>query len=560
MTTDRAWSRSVAAVPFCMAALSMLAACDDDPVEPLPDPPALSVRLEVSDPAVSLTSAAGRIDSARVRLSHAGLKIDSIVTSAAVGQDLPLEPASLKGGETVNLSVVAYEAGVETFTIDTTVTVAAGANSAILTLQPVLGSFEPVLMVSAGEAHACSLNTHGQTFCWGATEGAGGSAAPVASAYGPTPALVSTPEPLAALSVGGSHRCGLTAAGALYCWGENIQGQVGDGTTTHRAEPVKIDDGPWRAVDAGLKHSCAIAQDGAVSCWGGNGRNTVDDIGGPLGFLATDVCPVGDTYYGDVLCAKTPTPVAGLTATQVSSGLFHSCAVTSDGPLCWGWNRGLQLALDLGEDTPADASPTPVPVEGLPGTPSSIHAGTLFSCALVAGTPWCWGNMIAGRSAAFDYGQFGDGAQDGNPVPAPAQTSASLVSLEVAWANSVSNSTVCGLDAAGTAHCWGPNGDGQIGVASGGTVCAQISSGDLDCAVTPVAVDTDLRFTQLSAGLRFTCGRTTTARAACWGLNENGELGDGTTTGGHMPRLVGGAGGGASPERHAGGIPAASRH
>jgi alpha-tubulin suppressor-like RCC1 family protein len=97
----------------------------------------------------------------------------------------------------------------------------------------------------------------------------------------------------------------------------------------------------------------------------------------------------------------------------------------------------------------------------------------------------------------------------------------------------VGGSHLCGLTASGAAYCWGVNYDGQLG---DGSLNGPQPCGGTACSTTPVAVAGGLSFIELSAGNSYTCGVTSTHVAYCWGFNGQGQLGVGNTTG---PELCG---------------------
>jgi alpha-tubulin suppressor-like RCC1 family protein len=82
---------------------------------------------------------------------------------------------------------------------------------------------------------------------------------------------VATDSPLAAIALGGVHGCALARDGRTLCWGRNLYGQVGDGTTTDRSRPVAVTgDRRWSAVYANGGHSCGTSAGGDSYCWGYN--------------------------------------------------------------------------------------------------------------------------------------------------------------------------------------------------------------------------------------------------------------------------------------------------
>src|SRR5688572_13517421 len=86
----------------------------------------------------------------------------------------------------------------------------------------------------------------------------------LAGCYSPEPSdAPADPLPLARVAVGGTHACGIDAEGELYCWGDNIYGQLGNGDDQLRVVPTPVAlAGPWSEVSCGLSHTCAIGTDG----------------------------------------------------------------------------------------------------------------------------------------------------------------------------------------------------------------------------------------------------------------------------------------------------------
>jgi len=127
------------------------------------------------------------------------------------------------------------------------------------------------------------------------------------------------------VSTGYSHTCGVSTDGAVYCWGNNSAGQLGDGTTTDRSSPTPVLGGlAFTAVRAGYLHTCGITIGGAVYCWG-------DNRSGQLGDGTT-------TDHSMPTLIKTFTP-GGLAYAHLNSGGGHTCIVDeAAAAYCWGFN------------------------------------------------------------------------------------------------------------------------------------------------------------------------------------------------------------------------------
>jgi alpha-tubulin suppressor-like RCC1 family protein len=144
--------------------------------------------------------------------------------------------------------------------------------------------------VSVGNQHSCALSTGGAVYCWG-SNGYGQLGDSTTSNHS-APVLVKGALTFAGLAAGGRHSCGLTASGAAYCWGDNTFGQLGNGTTSSITSPtlapVAVTGGlSFTAIAAGFSHSCGLMAAGAVYCWGANdsgqlGDNTTTGRAGPV--------------------------------------------------------------------------------------------------------------------------------------------------------------------------------------------------------------------------------------------------------------------------------------
>src|SRR5262249_25213169 len=204
-----------------------------------------------------------------------------------------------------------------------------------------------------------------------------------------------------AVDLGAFFSCALIQDGSVRCWGSNDSGQLGDGTTTNSSTPVTVVGLTGAAaVTGGGFHTCARFPDGTLQCWG---RNDNTQLGDPsIGFQSS-----------------TPVRINGITrATAVTAGGFHTCTLPGDGTVqCWGQNTFGQLGVGTGDPGfltrdrfQGTFNPSPVTVNGIT-TATAVSAGGWHTCALLQdGTVRCWGDNT--------WGQLGDGAAV-PPSPGP---------------------------------------------------------------------------------------------------------------------------------------------
>jgi alpha-tubulin suppressor-like RCC1 family protein len=309
------------------------------------------------------------------------------------------------------------------------------------------------------------------------------------------------------ISAGGNHTCAV-ADGRAFCWGYNVYGQLGNNSTTDTSVPVAVDtsgvlaSNTITAISAGLWHTCAVA-DGRAYCWGSNasgelGNDSITDSAVPVAVDASGV-----------LAGKT---IAGITA-----GGSHSCAVADGRGYCWGANFAGQLG---NNSTAFSAAPVAVDTSGVLAdkTVTAISAGYQHTCAVADGRGYCWGWNLES--------ELGNNSTAWSKVPVPVDTSGELAGKTVT-AISAGNQHTCAL-ADGRAYCWGDNRSGQLGN-NNTTLTARV----------PVAVDTagPLAFRTvwaISAGGYHTCAAAD-GRAACWGHNGSGQLGNNSATDSRAP-------------------------
>ena len=137
-----------------------------------------------------------------------------------------------------------------------------------------------VIALTAGDRHTCALLADGGAKCWGANDDGRLGDGTVTARLVPT-AVVGLGAPLAAISAGGAHTCGVTTAGAALCWGYGAEGRLGTGSTEDSSVPVGVAGlgADVVAVAAGGRHGCAQRIDGVIECWGSGRFGQVGDGG-----------------------------------------------------------------------------------------------------------------------------------------------------------------------------------------------------------------------------------------------------------------------------------------
>ncbi|MBI2916825.1 MAG: S8 family serine peptidase [Chloroflexi bacterium] len=292
---------------------------------------------------------------------------------------------------------------------------------------------------------------------------------------------------------GGWHSLALSSAGTVWAWGWNDQGQLGDGTTTGRTTPVQVSGltGVAAVAVGDYYHSLALKSDGTVWAWGWNYHGQLGD--------------------GTTTDRHTPVPVSGLTGVvAIAAGGYHSLALKSDGTVwAWGGNDNGQL----GDDTQTNRT-TPVQVSGLTDV-TAIAAGGYYSLALKSdGTVWAWGRNVVG--------ELGDGTTTGRTTPVQVSGLTGATAIAAGGYHSLA------LKSDGAVWAWGYNNHGQLG------------DGTTTNRHTPVQVSGLTGVTTFAAGGLHSLALRSDGTVWAWGYNNNGQLGDGSTTNRHTPVPVSG--------------------
>lgn len=313
------------------------------------------------------------------------------------------------------------------------------------------------------------------------------------------PALTTAALPFATkMSLGLYHTCAVLNTGAAKCWGGNDYGQLGIGTTTGISAPVTVSGlgSGVASIAAGWYHTCALTTGGGVKCWGDN--------------------EYGQLGNGTTHDFSTPVNVSGLTSgvSAIAADGYYTCAILSTGGVkCWGKNSTGQL----GNGT-TDNSSIPVNVYDLNNGVAAISSSASHTCArLGAGGIKCWGNNEQGQLGVGTWYWY-------STIP----VDVSVLINGVADISAGGGHTRVVLNT-GAAKCWGSNEFGQLG------------NGTTSSSYTPVdVVGLSSGVSAIAANGYYTCALLNTGAAKCWGYNTSGQLGDGTTTDSSIPVDVSG--------------------
>ncbi len=348
-------------------------------------------------------------------------------------------------------------------------------------------------------------------------------------------------------------------SGTVSAWGGNFVGDLGNGTNTNSNTPVEVSGlSGVTAIAGGEEHSLALKGDGTVWAWGDNGTgelgantfgssfsNTplqvlgpggVGDLAGVTAIAGGDLWSLalksdgtvwawGWNVYGQLgngtnTTSNTPVQVSGLSGVTAIAAGNHGLALKSDGTV-WAWGDNSFGELGNGTNT---TSNTPVQVLGLSGV-TAIAAGVRHSLALKSdGTIWAWG--------ANSSGQLGNGTNTNSNTPLQVSGLSGVTAIAGANANNT-----YALKSDGTVWAWGDNFFGELGNGTftpSNTPAQVVGTGAVGylSGVTVIASGSFLGLALKSDGTVW-----------AWGLNESGQLGNGTNTNSNTPVQVLGTGG-----------------
>lgn len=365
------------------------------------------------------------------------------------------------------------------------------------------------------------------------------------------------------LGLGAKHSCAIDGQGGVRCWGHNEDGQLGTGDTAQSLSPKEVvDDGgavfdeEVRQLALGNAHSCARTDDGIIVCWGDNSSNQL-----------TELSSSDHTTYA-LEISNLPQ-----SAQTLGTGSHHSCVEHAPGQLS-SWGSNWQGELGVG-DTDWYTTPQEVIFAGDDtGGIQKFDGGPMFSCYLdVSGDLYCWGENIFGQTGSGDADEITQPKKvavlDGEDLPLR-DFSAGGAFGDGSGVQMTIGGFTCVVDAGDGVQCWGYGDHGQLGdelgggnhstepvqvqgledgveeiVLGGEHACAlladgavrcwgyneygQLGNGTTDDSAEPVDVELPEAAISVFAGEFHTCAALETGGLHCWGQNEYGQLGDGTT-------------------------------
>ncbi len=315
------------------------------------------------------------------------------------------------------------------------------------------------------------------------------------------------PPNITDITTGERHSCGI-ADGKAYCWGSNIDGQLGNGSVTPSATPTPVDTSGVLAgktvtdIATSYFHTCAVAS-GKAYCWGLNDNGNLGD-----GTTNTAYSPVAVNDTG---------VLSGKTVTAINVGIYHTCAVADQRAYCWG--SGTNGKLGRGSTT-ASSVPVAVSTSGVLSGVNITHiaVGGQHTCVIGGGRAYCWGLGTDGR--------LGHASTGSSSSPVAVATNTGLSGKTLTDIAASEGAHTCSV-ASGLIYCWGANGSGQLG------------TGNTTATSSPIAALTSgvlgsKTATKVTTGYSHTCA-IASGIGACWGYNGGtattyGRLGVGTTT------------------------------
>ena len=350
--------------------------------------------------------------------------------------------------------------------------------------------------ISAMLNNACMVRSDGTAACWGGeATGELGNGATAGNQTDPSRVeTVTTTNNFAQISAGRGFSCGVKADGSGWCWGDDTNGELGNGATTGQQDnPSPVSGGHvFSMIAVSNYHACGLRNDGQILCWGNDTYGQLGNAGGGASSSPGVISDVGPWVY-------------------VTTGDSNTCGIKTDGSAwCWGnTNNGRN-----GEGTLTPTSlQTPVPISQA-GPWVKLTAGFDHTCGIkLDGTAWCWGSP--------SYGKLGLGQVSANiGIPHMIEDVGPWIDIDTHYGNGT-----CGIKMDGTAWCWGD--DSVYALGNGTAITADQR--------TPSMVTDPGPWASITAGRGFTCGIKVDGSAWCWGDDASGNLGNGPVITANQP-------------------------
>jgi len=411
-------------------------------------------------------------------------------TSSIIPVGLPATVGCQSGIANAQVSIPVNSGAARSFTFKLTATT--GKKSITKYLVVKQQATLKLKQISTGAYSTCALLANKTVSCWGANNWGQLGIGSHADTREPTVPVTGLANVTAISGGSGDFFCALIKGGTVKCWGSNMFGNLGDGTTNNSSTPVAVTGlANVTAISTVAENSCALILGGTVKCWGSNNFGQLGD--------------------GTTNNSSSPVDVTGLPprVIAISVGWRHTCALIAGGSVrCWGDNNHGELG-----DGTTNNSSTPVAVTGLVKV-TALSLADVNSCALIqGGTVKCWGVVTRYPWTVYDL----------TPVV--------VAGLANVTAISSSGPSACALIKGGAVKCWGDNTFGELG------------NSTFQFSATPVDVTGLANATAISATTETSCALLAGGTAVCWGRNSEGEFGHGNSQNEPFPvavNLIGG--------------------